>query len=211
MTVRFSWRQWVTVGLLAAMVMGAFVFFPQTSFAQTDDTDDQTTTPAAPWGRGGMMFGERGAMGDLRGQHDAFLAEALGITVEELQAAQQKAHEAMMAQAVEDGAITQEQADLMAARHAFMQFYKENATLTVEEALSAAVEAGAITQEQADLLQSTQGQYGHGMYGRGMDGRGMDGFRSGGRGFHQHDMMPGRGNRMRPGYQAPAPTPEANS
>ncbi len=209
MTIRFSWRQWVTVGLLAVLVATAFAFVPQTSFAQANSTEDQPATPVAPWGRGGRMFGMHSAMGDLRSQHDAFLADALGITVEELQAAQQKARAAMLAQAVEDGAITQAQADLMTARHAFMQFYKDNATLTFEDALSAAVEAGAITQEQADLLQDAQGQYGRGLFGRGMGGRGMDGFRSGGRGFHQHDMMPGRGNRMMPGYQAP--TPEPNS
>lgn len=198
---RFSWKWWVTLGLVAIMTMTAFAFLPQTSFAQSDDNADQPTTPAKPWGRGGMMFGF-GARGEFRSQHEAFLADALGITVEELQAAQQKAHEAMIAQAVEDGYLTQEQADLMAARHAFMQFYRDNATLTFEDALNAAVEAGAITQEQANLLKEAQGQW----------GRGMEGWRDGGRGnFRPHGMMPGRGNRMMPGYQAPTPTPEANS
>ena len=59
-----------------------------------------------------------------------------------------------------------------------------------------------IAQEQANLLKEAQGQW----------GRGMEGWRDGGRGnFRPHGMMPGRGNRMMPGYQAPTPTPEANS
>jgi len=160
-----------------------------------------------------MMLHMRGGIGDLRGQHNEFLAEALGITVEELQAAQQKAHEAMIAKAIDEGYVTQEQADLMAAHHAFMQFYLETDAQSFADALSAAVEAGVITQEQADLLQESQGQWNRrGTDGRGMFERGMDGRRSGDRGnFHPRGMAPERGNRMMPGYQAPTPTPEANS
>ena len=43
----------------------------------------------------------------------ALLAEALGISVEELEAAQQAAFEAAIAAAVDEGRITQEQADQM--------------------------------------------------------------------------------------------------
>ncbi|MFN3331532.1 MAG: hypothetical protein ACK47M_03325 [Caldilinea sp.] len=196
---RFSWKQRMTLGLVAIMMMAMFALLPQTSFAQSNDSADQPAIPAKPWGRGGMMFGF-GARGEFRNQHEAFLADTLGITVEQLQAAQQKAHEAMIAQAVEEGYLTQEQADLMAARHAFMQFHRNNATLTFEDALNAAVEAGAITQEQADLLKEAQGQW----------GCGMEGWRNGGRGnFRPHGIMPGRGNRMMPGYRTP--TPDANS
>lgn len=207
MSVRLSWRRWVTVGFLVTLMVTAFAIFPQTSFAQTNTTEDQPTTPAAPWGRGGMMFHARGANGEMRALHDAFLAETLGITVEELQAAQQTARAAMVAKAVEDGIITQEQADLMAARHAFLQFYLEQEATTFADALRAAVEAGVITQEQADLLQAGQGRWQRGMFGRGADG-----WRNGERGgFHPRGLMPGRGSGLMPGRPAPTPTPEANS
>lgn len=216
MNSKQSWKQWLTAGaLIAALVLTAFALFPQATFAQADDSaDDGSTTPAMPWGRGGMMghkmdFGMRGLdLGDVRGDYQIFLADALGITVEELQAAQQKAQEAMVAKAVEEGVITQEQADLMAAGRAFMQFYADGNAQSMEDALNAAVEAGAITQEQADLLLEAHSQMGRGsFFGRSdrgsFDHRGMmPGF--GG-------QMPGRGNRMMPGYQTPTETPEANS
>lgn len=215
-----SWQQWLIAGaLIAALVLTAAAIFPQATFAQTDgSTDDGSTTPAMPWGRGGMMgrtmdFGMHGFdLGNVHGDYQTFLAEALGISVEELQAAQQKAQEAMVAKAVEEGVITQEQADLMAAGRAFMQYYAGESAQSMEDALNAAVEAGAITQEQADLLLETHSQMGRGMFDGSFFGRGDRG------GFDHRGMMPdfgsrmpGRGNRMMPGYQAPTATPEANS
>jgi hypothetical protein len=47
--------------------------------------------------------------------HDTYLAEALDITVEELDAARLAAHEAALADAVAEGTITEEQAELMTA------------------------------------------------------------------------------------------------
>jgi hypothetical protein len=214
-----AWKQWLTAGaLLAALVLTAFAMFPQATFAQTDDTaaGEETTTesamPAMPFGRSGMRghmmdFGMRGFdLGAARGEYQTFLADALGITVEELEAAQLKAREAMVAQAVEDGVITQEQADLMAAGQAFRQYYTEENAQSFEDALTAAVEAGAITQEQADLLLDARTQMGRGMFGDGgLDGRGSRG------GSDHRGMMPGYGNRMMPANPAPAATPEANS
>jgi hypothetical protein len=141
----------------------------------------------------------------MQGDHAKFLAEALGISVEALQAAQQKAHAAMLAQAVEEGALTQEEADLLQARHAFMRYAANENAQSLEEALNAAVEAGALTQEQANLLREAQGSwerqpFGRGMHGRGMHGRGMEGWNDHG-GFPPHGRMPGE----------PAATPEANS
>lgn len=49
--------------------------------------------------------------GEGAGDMQALLAEALGISVEELEAAQQSAFEAYIAAAVDEGKITQEQAD----------------------------------------------------------------------------------------------------
>jgi NACalpha-BTF3-like transcription factor len=121
-------------------------------------------------GPGGHFMG-RGADGEQ------LLADALGITVEELEAAEEAAFAAGLEQAVADGTITQEQADTMTAQHAFRTYAAEQAQTAYTEELAAAVAAGAITQEQADLLSSTQGQFGRGGMkgGRGGHGFGMPG------------------------------------
>ena len=108
-------------------------------------------------GPGGRFLG-RGFGGATDGAQ--LLADALGITVEELEAAEEAAFAAGLEQAVTDGTITQEQADLMAAQRAFRSYAAEQAQSAYAEALAAAVEAGAITQEQADLL-SAQEAFGH--------------------------------------------------
>lgn len=94
---------------------------------------------------------------------DALLAEALGISAEELNEARQKAVEIAIDQAVADGKITQEQADLMKARRALSA--NENFINAMRSAFEAAVEKavqeGVITQAQADLiLQQLQSQQG---------------------------------------------------
>ena len=88
---------------------------------------------------------------------DEYLADALGITVEELEAAELAALQANLAAAVEAGTITQEEADLMLARKAAQNYLDTDAlSATVraayEDALNAAVAAGDITQAQADAL-----------------------------------------------------------
>ncbi len=94
---------------------------------------------------------------------DALLAEALGIRVEELNQARQKAAEIALDQAVANGKLTQEQADLIKARRAL--FANENfinaMRAAFEEAVKKAVQEGVITQSQADLLlQNLQSQQG---------------------------------------------------
>jgi len=136
--------------------------------------------------RGGLMMLLRlGGASEI--DQEALLADALGISVEELQAAQQKAQQAAfdanLAQALEDGRITQAQADLMKARQALQQYIQEQGFLS--KAVDAAVKAGVLTQEQADaILQSGQGLGGLGMRGFGMGefGFGGPGGRGGGRG-----------------------------
>lgn len=116
---------------------------------------------------------------------DEFLADALGITVEELNAAELAAYQTEIAAAVEAGTLTQEQADLLLARKAAQNYLDTdvlNATVRAAyaDALEAAVAAGDITQAQADALLAqleTQtfnfGFGGHG--GRGGHGRGHGG------------------------------------
>jgi hypothetical protein len=122
--------------------------------------------------------GGGGHHGDGPAGDGTYLAEALGITVEELDAAKAEALGAALEQAVEDGLITQTQADAIAAgdgwggrwlNHALdMENYLAEALdISVEEleaaqseayeaAVDAALEAGTITQEQADYLLARQ-------------------------------------------------------
>jgi hypothetical protein len=158
--------------------------------------------------------GGRGLAPDAQGKIDegALLAEALGITTEELQAAREQANQAAIEQAVAEGLITQEQADEMAEKKQTaeaLQSYlgrdvllaqalgmtveelqaaydegkslsdllsekgldaaavRENLQAAREAALAQAVEDGVITQEQADELAE------RGAGKRGPGGRGM--------------------------------------
>jgi len=69
-----------------------------------------------PMGGGHGGFG-RGFLepGGLKGAHDQALAAALGVSVDKLTAAQEKVASERLGQAVKDGRLTQEQADLMTA------------------------------------------------------------------------------------------------
>lgn len=116
-----------------------------------------------------------------------YLAASLGISVEELEAAELTAIRNATAEAVAAGKITQEQADLMLARKAMQNHLDREALQATiqaaqEEALSAAVAAGEITQAQADALlaQLETQTFSFGFGGPG--GRGHHGGRGGWRG-----------------------------
>ncbi|NBD36029.1 MAG: hypothetical protein GVY30_08510 [Chloroflexi bacterium] len=105
------------------------------------------------WGGGrGQMRGQAGGI-----DKEALLAEALGITTDELQAAREEAHEAAIAQAVDEGIITQEQADEMARRRTLREDYLNREAL-LAEALGMTVEeledARAEGQTLTDLLEA---------------------------------------------------------
>ena len=129
--------------------------------------------------------GTRGVRIDLRGANidqEKLLADALGISVEKLQAAEETAAKAELAQAVTDGRITQEQADQITAERALQKYITEKGFF--KSAVESAVSAGVITQAQADTILSKmpQGGFGFGFGPGGMgepDGRGGHG---GGRG-----------------------------
>ncbi|HRQ41196.1 MAG TPA: hypothetical protein PLD25_25035 [Chloroflexota bacterium] len=119
--------------------------------------------------RGGLMVGDQGEA----------LAEALGITVEELQAAQAQVRADELAALVAAGTITQEQADLMLARQAVQNYVDQDALQAAvqsvyETAVAEALSAGAITQAQADALLSNLGD---GFGGLGIGGHGHHGHR----------------------------------
>jgi polyhydroxyalkanoate synthesis regulator phasin len=204
MEKRKKWTQIILIGgLVMALALGAMAFIPQAVQAQDEDPE----TPAAP------LFELRGMPGDFERpgkfgfggdiDYDAYLAEALGISVEELQAARETARAKALEEAVDKGYITEEQLAMMEARNAVMQYIdsealkeelealkQEGADLRAElkavmdEALQAAVdqalENGEIDQDQADQL---------------LEG-GLGG-KFGGRGGH-----PGRGGFPRPEFES---------
>lgn len=126
--------------------------------------DGLITEAQAEWLRDGE-FGFRGHHGfgmpgfdfDKGAEHDEFLADALGISVEELQAARAEAETAALAELVDAGYLTQEQADLMAARQALKGAIDREALMakalgiSVDE-LQAAREEGTTMAELLDQL-----------------------------------------------------------
>jgi len=120
-----------------------------------------------------------------------FLADALGITVDALNAAQLEVYEAELAARVAAGHLTQEEAGLMLARKVAEQYLDTdsiNAQVrsAQEAAIAAAVADGAITQAQADALLAylDASPYNFsGFNGRGHGGHGGHGAGRGSRGF----------------------------
>ncbi len=150
--------------------------------------------------RGFGWFGHFGLAGDDAIDMEALLAQALNISVDQLQAAEIKARDAALAAAVKAGNITQEQADQMKAHQALQDYLQkqglpDKVRSLYDEAVNAAVKAGVITQEQADQILSNQGR-GFGMpgFGRGFGGPGMGMHDFGGPGMGMHDFDgPGMG------------------
>jgi hypothetical protein len=150
--------------------------------AQADQIKERGS--AFPFGgRGGMWLAGSGI------DYQAFLAEALGISVDALEAAQTKAYEARLDQAVADGDLTQEQADLMKGRRALFssQTFIDAMQGAFEAAVNAGVEAGIITQAQADAILQAQSE--RGLPGFGGPG-GFGDFGRGGRRGHGEGMFP---------------------
>ena len=82
-----SWKTSLALAVVAILSLGLMAFSPLDGDSDSDGVSDYTEA----------------------------LAEALGVSVDDLQAAQQSAKEAAIAQAVTDGTLTQEQADAMLA------------------------------------------------------------------------------------------------
>jgi len=120
----------------------------------------------------------------------ALFAQALGITVDELNAAYAKVRTDRLAALVASGRLTQEQADLMAAQEALQESttFQADVKAGMEAAIQKAVEAGTITQAQADALLAriqTQNRWENGFGGFGGMMGGMQGgmFGQGGQGM----------------------------
>lgn len=131
----------------------------------------------------GLKFGDRrGGLIDLSSiDFQALLADALGITVDELNAAHLQAQSARLDQAVADGKLTQEQADLIKGRQALFADANFQASMksAFESSVAQAVTDGVITQAQADQILAENNAR-----GSGMDFLGGHGF-GGGRGGHR--------------------------
>jgi hypothetical protein len=156
------------------------------------DNRKQRLEAASADGRG-LPFAGRGVE-FLRGSDidgEALLADALGITADDLQAAYTKAEALTLSQAVENGQLTQDQADLLTARRAFQEYLRSQQKSYADQ-VQAALDAGAITQAQADLLLKNEQDFGGRGFGMGGDfGPGMRGGMQPPMG--DHGMMPGPG------------------
>jgi cytochrome b len=140
-------------GIMALAVVGAAFVGGTAVFAQ-EETPAPPTTESVP-----SFPGNQVNKGRFRGQDDTYqelLAAELGISVEELEAAQEAVRATIQAQAVEDGLITQEQADLMDAAKALREYIDPEAImadvlgLTTAE-LEAAREEGTVR----DLIEAS--------------------------------------------------------
>lgn len=133
-------RKW-TWGFLGALALVVAALTGGTAYAQ----NTATTSPLAPPASGAPLQG----LGP-GGVSDELLADALGITVDELQAAELKAREAALDQAQTDGTITADDAATMKARLALQEYIAEPMQTAYKAAVAQAVTAGIITQTQAD-------------------------------------------------------------
>lgn len=142
--------------------------------------------------------------------YEALLADALGITPDQLQAAYAQAYNARIDQAVADGTLTQEQADLMKGQYALSnsESFQSSMQSAYQAAVQQAVTDGVITQAQADQILNQANQMGGfrmGGFGLFEGGRGP---RGGGHGFGGPDF--GGGAPANPAVpQQPSATPSS--
>lgn len=141
-----------SVLVLLLALIGGIALAQDATPGATPPADD-SATDEVPSLRG---FGHWGGFGRPDGDSNwlTYLAEALGITVDELTDAQQRAYGAALADAVEAGQLTQDQADSILARRALKDAIDHNAILA--EALGLSVDeleaALADGQSLADLM-----------------------------------------------------------
>ena len=146
------WKTAVTAAVVGAIAIAVMSFAPQLVQAQ-DTTTPTASQSSVTFDRGLPGFDKHLFGSDI--DYDALLAEALGISVEELQAAQQQAYSAALDQMVANGDLTSEEADQIQAQQALKGYIDPEALqakalgMTVEE-LQAAREAG---KSMADILE----------------------------------------------------------
>jgi hypothetical protein len=104
----------------------------------------------------------------------AYLAEALGITEAELEQAMDQAHETCIEQALEEGSISEEEAEMIRAGKTLRSYLADAMAEVFEKALGQAVADGAITRAQADRLSEARGEKMRGFIGPGLFGPRFD-------------------------------------
>ncbi len=139
---------WFTIPIISALVLaiaiGVMAFSPSsaasnrlTIFAQEEGTEEPLPWKDGFGGKRGFGRGSRFGLGNSF-DYDAFIAEALGVTVDELQTARQAAHEAALDQAVSEGVVTAEQAELIKASQALRQYIDHQEILSQTLGIDAA-------------------------------------------------------------------------
>lgn len=103
-------KKWIVVllgvAVLGGLAVGALAFgFTSTASAMT------AAVPSLASGVGELFHGRGGDLFPGRGVDDGYLADALGISTADLQAAEENAYSAFLEDAVAQGLITQAQAD----------------------------------------------------------------------------------------------------
>ncbi len=176
-------RRSLPAALTATLVAGAAVTIP--AIAATDD-DAATTESVEAEGVRLPGVGHRLAHGLEDGEFAERLAAELGLETDEVQTAIDAVKadllDERLAEAVEAGRLTQDQADALAAaiadgdREAAREILDEARLAGLEDRLAEKVEAGELTQEEADEileraedgdLPGRRGRRGHGP--RGLD------------------------------------------
>ena len=144
----------ITAEELDAAQEEAFLSAIDTALKAEYITDSQAESLKA--GNGGFRSLFRYLSENERSEFDqaAYLAEALGISGEELEAAYDAIRQARIDELIADGIITQDQADLRVAFLALRESttFQANMKQAMTDAINSEVEAGTLTQAQADLL-----------------------------------------------------------
>ncbi|HAF71292.1 MAG: Uncharacterized protein XD60_1798 [Acetothermia bacterium 64_32] len=125
------------------------------------------TALAAATVAGALVFGQADEDTPLSGTFLGKVAENLGVSVEELLSAITQARLAEIDEALEEGLITEEQANLLRER---LEAFQAELKL-IEEALA----EGKITQDQAELMLGGRGLMGFGRMGMRAFGQGRMG------------------------------------
>lgn len=192
--------------------------------AATETDPGTSTAPAAPTPPSDEQRAQSKAELDAAKEtYDKAFADALGVTVEQVQAAQEKARGAVLLTQLDDlvsaGRLTQAEADALKAAVAdgtLDETLKAQARTHLESRLKEAVDSGRITQAQADeMLTQFDANDGDGPFG----GRGLGfgfglgigpgpGFDGPGRGHHGHGGFRFRGGPDENGGSAPQDAPQ---
>ena len=144
-----NWSLLLMGGVLALMLgLIGSVALAQTATPEAETPTQEETTPE--WGSRFRGFGRFGGNGNWLEN----LAEALGITVDELEDAQQQAYAASVADAVAAGQITQEQADQILAQRALKSYIDRQAILAAALGMSVDDLEAALADDQSivDLM-----------------------------------------------------------